>query len=57
MENVQGTYKLTKKSIRFSLIVGICCMLKEKYYELEGKDSITIYIKEGKLGIPWLIPQ
>ena len=29
---------------------------QEKYYELEGKDSIKIYLKEGRFGIPWLIP-
>ncbi|WP_291724107.1 hypothetical protein [Bernardetia sp.] len=29
---------------------------RNKYRELEGEDSVTIYLKEGKLGIPWLIP-
>lgn len=29
---------------------------QSKYQELEGIDSVTIYLKEGKFGIPWLIP-
>ncbi|AFM04277.1 hypothetical protein Fleli_1884 [Bernardetia litoralis DSM 6794] len=29
---------------------------RSKYQELEGKDSVTIYLKEGLFGIPWLTP-
>ncbi|WP_338793020.1 hypothetical protein [Bernardetia sp. MNP-M8] len=29
---------------------------EDMYYELEKNDSIDIYLKEGKFGIPWLIP-
>lgn len=29
---------------------------EDMYYELEKNDSVTIYLRQGKFGIPWLIP-
>lgn len=29
---------------------------EDMYYELEKNDSVTIYLQQGKFGIPWLIP-